>query len=85
MNSRLARLTGYLLLGPVTSLVLAWPILVFYLAGQILWIVQYLPWIYYPASVVLLIWYATTFRACADHAEKHWAAETGSAQQRTED
>jgi hypothetical protein len=76
MNSRLTRLTGYLLLGPVTSLVLAWPLLVFYLAGEILWVIKYLPWVYYPASVALLVWYARAFHRCADRAEEHWAAET---------
>lgn len=80
MNSRLSRLTGYLLLGPVTSLVLVWPILVFYLSGYVVFVLSYLPWIYYPASVAMLVWYAMTFRGCADNAEKHWSAETVSAE-----
>jgi len=76
MNSTLVRISGYLLLGPALSLVLAWPLLVYFLAGEILWLIQYLPWIYYPLSTGLLIWYAILFNRAAGHAERHWAAET---------
>jgi hypothetical protein len=44
-------------------------------------VLSYLPWIYYPASVWLLVWYAIAFRECAESAEKHWVAETLSADQ----
>ena len=76
-NSLLVRICSIVLFVPVLSLLKTVPILWYFAAIQFLGILEYLPWIYLPASVVLFGWFAVLFRRSAISAAEGWLKETG--------
>ena len=64
-------------LAPALTVLKAVPFIAyFWFIGFLLPLLTLVPLAYLPGSIVLLIWFARTFRTAAAHAEERWKAET---------
>jgi hypothetical protein len=77
-NSTAAKVSGWLLLLPLVSLVKSLPIVALWFARDIVALLVLLPVAFLPASAVLLGWFSIAARKAAVHATGAWAAETAS-------
>jgi hypothetical protein len=76
-NSRVVWWSGCLLLAPAVSLLKAVPIFSIFLAFEFSGLLfTYLPLIYLPVTVVLLVWFAVALRKASVAAAAGWEAET---------
>jgi hypothetical protein len=77
-HSTLTRLCAIILLAPLVSFVKSVPLLGWWLAMEVLDILDYLPLLYLPVTAVLLVWFGLLLRRCAQSAAEGWAKETAS-------
>jgi hypothetical protein len=75
-HALLSRICGIVLLAPVLSLLKALPVFWIFAAFQVFGIIEYVPWVYLPVSVVLLGWFAILLRRSSQHAAEAWRKET---------
>ncbi len=75
-NPTVTRISGWILLMPLIPLSKAVPFLTLYLAYQFSWLFALAPVVYFPATAILLAWFARTFKRCSRHAAENWTRET---------
>ena len=75
-NATAARICGWLLLMPLIPFGKALPFLTLYLAYQLSWLFALAPVVYFPATAILLGWFALAFKRCSRHATENWTRET---------
>jgi hypothetical protein len=70
---KLAKVLGWLLLIPLLKFVQAFPLWGFYMGWYFLGVGEFLPWLYVPVSMGVLVYLGIGFRRCANEAEVNWA------------
>jgi hypothetical protein len=75
-NSTLAKVCAWMMLLPAISLLKVFPFCGAWLIYQMLWLGEFLPLLYLPASAVLFVWFALLLKRAAPEAERNWQKET---------
>lgn len=78
-NHALGRICGYVMLLPIVSFAKSFPLFAFLLAFEAVGALDYLPWVYLPVSMALLIWFAVIFHRASRSARQSWDVETDPA------